>query len=62
MEVQDEQTILRSWAVTDFAPNVPQYVQIFGQEMKIHISHAAVVICEDEFKYSLLGMSGSAYL
>lgn len=25
----DEHTILRSWAVKDFAPNVPQYVQIF---------------------------------
>uniref|UniRef100_A0A915D9P3 Calcium-activated potassium channel BK alpha subunit domain-containing protein n=1 Tax=Ditylenchus dipsaci TaxID=166011 RepID=A0A915D9P3_9BILA len=50
----DEQTILRSWAVADFAPNVPQYVQIFGQEMKVHIARAAVVICEDEFKYSLL--------
>lgn len=24
-----EHTILRSWAVKDFAPNVPQYVQIF---------------------------------
>lgn len=27
----DEHTILRSWAVKDFAPNVPQYVQIFRQ-------------------------------
>lgn len=25
----DEHTILRSWAVKDFAPSVPQYVQIF---------------------------------
>lgn len=25
----DEHTILRSWAVKDFAPCVPQYVQIF---------------------------------
>lgn len=28
----DEHTILRSWAVKDFAPNVPQYVQIFRYE------------------------------
>lgn len=27
----DEHTILRSWAVKDYAPNVPQYVQIFRQ-------------------------------
>lgn len=25
----DEHAILRSWAVKDFAPNIPQYVQIF---------------------------------
>lgn len=29
----DEHTILRSWAVKDFAPNVPQYVQIFRYEL-----------------------------
>uniref|UniRef100_A0A915Q1A4 Calcium-activated potassium channel BK alpha subunit domain-containing protein n=1 Tax=Setaria digitata TaxID=48799 RepID=A0A915Q1A4_9BILA len=50
----DEHTILRSWAVKDFAPNVPQYVQIFRPETKMHIEHAEVVVCEDEFKYSLL--------
>ncbi|KAI8127276.1 Potassium channel subfamily T member 1 [Lucilia cuprina] len=27
----DEHTILRSWAVKDFAPSVPQYVQIFRE-------------------------------
>uniref|UniRef100_A0AC35GHR8 Calcium-activated potassium channel BK alpha subunit domain-containing protein n=1 Tax=Panagrolaimus sp. PS1159 TaxID=55785 RepID=A0AC35GHR8_9BILA len=50
----DEQTILRSWAVKDFSPNVPQYVQVFRPETKMHIEHAEIVICEDEFKYSLL--------
>ncbi|CAG9536774.1 unnamed protein product [Cercopithifilaria johnstoni] len=50
----DEHTVLRSWAVKDFAPNVPQYVQIFYPETKMHIEHAEVVVCEDEFKYSLL--------
>uniref|UniRef100_A0AC34RR67 Calcium-activated potassium channel BK alpha subunit domain-containing protein n=1 Tax=Panagrolaimus sp. JU765 TaxID=591449 RepID=A0AC34RR67_9BILA len=52
--VSDEQTILRSWAVKDFAPDVPQYVQVFRPETKMHIEHAEIVICEDEFKYSLL--------
>uniref|UniRef100_A0A7E4ZRB9 Potassium channel subfamily T member 2 n=1 Tax=Panagrellus redivivus TaxID=6233 RepID=A0A7E4ZRB9_PANRE len=50
----DEQTILRSWAVKDFSPHVPQYVQVFRPETKMHIEHAETVICEDEFKYSLL--------
>uniref|UniRef100_A0A914CRW8 Potassium channel subfamily T member 1 n=1 Tax=Acrobeloides nanus TaxID=290746 RepID=A0A914CRW8_9BILA len=50
----DEQTILRSWAVKDFAPHVPQFVQVFRPETKLHIEHAEIIICEDEFKYSLL--------
>ncbi|KAI1716329.1 calcium-activated BK potassium channel alpha subunit domain-containing protein [Ditylenchus destructor] len=50
----DEQTILRSWAIRDFAHNVPQYVQVFGEEAKMHIRNAAAVICEEEFKYCLL--------
>ncbi|CAB3401129.1 unnamed protein product [Caenorhabditis bovis] len=50
----DEHTILRSWAIKDFAPNVKQYVQIFRAETKMHIEHAEVLICEDEFKYALL--------
>ncbi|XP_062710354.1 potassium channel subfamily T member 2 isoform X4 [Aedes albopictus] len=50
----DEHTILRSWAVKDFAPNVPQYVQIFRPENKLHVKFAEHVVCEDEFKYALL--------
>ncbi|VDO67056.1 unnamed protein product [Heligmosomoides polygyrus] len=52
--VTDEHTVLRSWAVKDFAPHVKQYVQIFRPETKMHIEHAEVLVCEDEFKYSLL--------
>lgn len=44
----------RSWAVKDFAPNVPQYVQIFRPENKLHVKFAEHVVCEDEFKYALL--------
>lgn len=51
---KDERTILRSWAIKDFAPNVPQYVQVFRPQTKIHLQHAKIIICEDEFKYSLL--------
>ncbi|XP_057341472.1 potassium channel subfamily T member 2 isoform X9 [Microplitis mediator] len=50
----DEHTILRSWAVKDYAPNVPQYVQIFRPENKLHVKFAEHVVCEDEFKYALL--------
>ncbi|XP_055606321.1 potassium channel subfamily T member 2 isoform X18 [Uranotaenia lowii] len=50
----DEHTILRSWAVKDFAPNIPQYVQIFRPENKLHVKFAEHVVCEDEFKYALL--------
>ncbi|XP_047741157.1 potassium channel subfamily T member 2, partial [Hyalella azteca] len=50
----DEHTILRSWAVKDFAPSIPQYVQIFRPENKLHVKFAEHVVCEDEFKYALL--------
>ncbi|XP_075228853.1 slowpoke 2 [Lycorma delicatula] len=50
----DEHTILRSWAVKDFAPCVPQYVQIFRPENKLHVKFAEHVVCEDELKYALL--------
>ncbi|XP_023309933.1 potassium channel subfamily T member 2 [Anoplophora glabripennis] len=50
----DEHTILRSWAVKDFAPGVAQYVQIFRPENKLHVKFAEFVVCEDEFKYALL--------
>ncbi|XP_076316319.1 potassium channel subfamily T member 2-like isoform X2 [Tachypleus tridentatus] len=50
----DQHTILRSWAVRDFAPTVPQYVQIFRPENKVHVAFAEHVVCEDEFKYALL--------
>lgn len=50
----DEHTILRSWAVKDYAPAVAQYIQIFRPENKIHVRFAEHVVCEDEFKYALL--------
>ncbi|ELU15404.1 hypothetical protein CAPTEDRAFT_224554 [Capitella teleta] len=49
----DQHTILRSWAVKDFAPHCPQYVQVFRPENKIHVHFAEHVVCEDEFKYAL---------
>ncbi|XP_071947875.1 potassium channel subfamily T member 2-like [Antedon mediterranea] len=50
----DQQTILRTWAVKDFAPNIPLYVQIMKPENKFHVQFADHVVCEDEFKYALL--------
>uniref|UniRef100_A0A915HPL4 Calcium-activated potassium channel BK alpha subunit domain-containing protein n=1 Tax=Romanomermis culicivorax TaxID=13658 RepID=A0A915HPL4_ROMCU len=50
----DQHTILRSWAVRDYAPKCKQFVQIFRPENKMHVKHAEFVVCEDEFKYTLL--------
>ncbi|CAE1270012.1 KCNT1 [Acanthosepion pharaonis] len=50
----DQHTILRSWAVKDFAPSCPLYVQIFRPENKFHVKFAEHIVCEDEFKYALL--------
>lgn len=33
----DQHTILRSWAIKEFAPNTSQYVQLFRPENRIHI-------------------------
>lgn len=40
MDWQDHQTILRAWAVKDFAPNCPLYVQILKPENKFHVKFA----------------------
>ncbi len=45
---------MRSWAVKDFAPEVPQYVQIFRPENKLHVKFAQHVVCEDEFKVNII--------
>ncbi|CAG5121403.1 unnamed protein product, partial [Candidula unifasciata] len=50
----DRHTVLRSWAVKDFAPNCKQYIQLFCAANKIHVKFAEHVVCEDEFKYALL--------
>lgn len=49
----DHHTILRSWAVRDFAPHCPQYLHLFMVENRMHIKYADCVVCEDEFKYAL---------
>ncbi|GFO00640.1 potassium channel subfamily t member 1 [Plakobranchus ocellatus] len=45
---------MRAWAVRDFAPKCPLYVQLFRPENKFHVKFADHVVCEDEFKYALL--------
>jgi potassium channel subfamily T protein 1 len=37
----DQHTILRSWAVKDYAPNCIQYVHLLKPENKIHVQHAS---------------------
>ncbi|XP_077326394.1 potassium channel subfamily T member 2-like isoform X2 [Lithobates pipiens] len=53
----DHQTILRAWAVKDFAPNCPLFVQILKPENKFHIKFADHVVCEEEFKYAMLALN-----
>ncbi|MGH0173215.1 UNVERIFIED_CONTAM: hypothetical protein FKN15_065159 [Acipenser sinensis] len=54
---QDHQTILRAWAVKDFAPSCPLYVQILKPENKFHVKFADHVVCEEEFKYAMLALN-----
>uniref|UniRef100_A0A8C8DBP9 RCK N-terminal domain-containing protein n=1 Tax=Oncorhynchus tshawytscha TaxID=74940 RepID=A0A8C8DBP9_ONCTS len=53
----DHQTILRAWAVKDFAPNCPLYVQILKPENKFHVKFADHVVCEEEFKFAMLALN-----
>ncbi|XP_057610518.1 potassium channel subfamily T member 1 isoform X8 [Chionomys nivalis] len=56
----DHQTILRAWAVKDFAPNCPLYVQILKPENKFHVKFAVPtdhVVCEEECKYAMLALN-----
>lgn len=39
---QDQHTILRSWAVKDFAPQCRQYIQLFKTEHKLHVKFAGL--------------------
>ena len=40
---QDKHTILRAWAIQDFAAATPLYVQILKPENKFHVSFAGTV-------------------
>ncbi|MGH0152953.1 UNVERIFIED_CONTAM: hypothetical protein FKN15_022976 [Acipenser sinensis] len=57
IDAQDHQTILRAWAVKDFAPSCPLYVQILKPENKFHVKFADHVVCEEEFKYAMLALN-----
>lgn len=54
----DSRTILRSWAVNDFAPQTRQYVQVILPENKKFIERVhGNSICIEELKYALLAKS-----
>jgi potassium channel subfamily T member 1 len=36
----DQHSILRSWAIKDFAPQTPQFVQLFRPENTINVKFA----------------------
>ncbi|XP_057190889.1 potassium channel subfamily T member 2 [Triplophysa rosa] len=54
---EDHQTILRAWAVKDFAPACPLFVQILKPENKLHVKFADHIVCEEEFKYAMLALN-----
>ncbi|TRY66089.1 hypothetical protein DNTS_035582 [Danionella cerebrum] len=56
-DAADYQTILRAWAVKDFAPSCVLFVQILKPENKFHVKFADHVVCEEEFKYAMLAMN-----
>ena len=37
----DQHSILRSWAIRDYAPNCVQYVHLLKPENKMHVQHAS---------------------
>ena len=40
----DEHTILRSWAIKDYAPNCVQYIHLMKPQNKMHVQHASKLI------------------
>jgi potassium channel subfamily T protein 1 len=42
-DLGDQHTILRSWAIKDYAPHVPQYVQLFRTDNKMHLSFVGLL-------------------
>ncbi|XP_051990869.1 potassium channel subfamily T member 2 [Xyrauchen texanus] len=53
----DHQTILRAWAVKQFAPDCPLFVQILKPENKFHVKFADHVVCEEEYRYAMLALN-----
>lgn len=40
-QAADQHSILRSWAIRDYAPNVCQYVHLLKPENKLHVQYAS---------------------
>ena len=45
-DLEDQHTILRSWSIKDFAPHVPQFVQLFRTENKMHLNFVGWYLTE----------------
>jgi hypothetical protein len=56
----DSRTILRSWAINDYHPSLPQYVQLLLPKNKVHIEsiHGAA-ICIDELRFAMFSMAST---
>eukprot|EP00051_Salpingoeca_urceolata_P016510 m.219754 g.219754 ORF g.219754 m.219754 type:complete len:1281 (-) comp18698_c0_seq2:81-3923(-) len=56
----DNRTVFRSWAINDFRPHLPQFVQILLPENKKHLKRQkGRTICFEELKYGLLAKSSA---
>ena len=42
-DLSDQQTILRSWSIKRHAPTLPQYIQLFRPESKVHVNYAGLL-------------------
>jgi potassium channel subfamily T protein 1 len=40
-QVADQHSIIRSWAIKDYAPHLTQYVHLLKPENKMHVQHAS---------------------
>lgn len=43
-QASDQHSILRSWAIRDYAPNCVQYVHLLKPENKMHVQHASKLL------------------
>ncbi len=56
-QAADQHTILRSWAIKDYAPHCVQYVHLLKPENKMHVQHASTKNANDFWPVYFLNWS-----